>query len=95
MTKPEIIHDADDLRFYADLNGEEAELTYSLTDKEELDLDYTYVPEEHRGQGIADQLVNTALEYVKQNQLTFVASCPVVEAYVKRHPEYEPFMVQY
>ncbi|ALJ00066.1 GNAT family N-acetyltransferase [Rufibacter tibetensis] len=94
MEKQNIIHDADDLRFYMDLDGEEAELTYSLTDKEELDLDYTYVPEENRGQGLADQLVKTALEYVKDNNLKFIASCPVVEAYVKRHPEYEKFMVE-
>jgi predicted GNAT family acetyltransferase len=93
MNQPEIIHDADDLRFYANLDGEEAELTYSLTEKDDLDLDYTYVPEEHRGQGFADALVKSALEYVKSNQLKFIASCPVVEAYVKRHPEYEAFMV--
>ncbi|RNI21934.1 GNAT family N-acetyltransferase [Rufibacter latericius] len=94
MEKQTIIHDEDDLRFFVELDGEEAELTYSITDKEELDLDYTYVPEEYRGQGLADQLVKTALEYVKGNQLKFIASCPVVEAYVKRHPEYEKFMAE-
>ncbi|WP_205499989.1 GNAT family N-acetyltransferase [Rufibacter psychrotolerans] len=93
MSKQQVIHDEDDLRFYIALGEEEAELTYSLTDNEELDLDYTYVPEDHRGQGLADELVKTALEYVKGNQLKFIASCPVVEAYVKRHPEYKELMV--
>ncbi len=89
-----MIHDEDDLRFYIDLDGEEAELTYSRTHKDELDLDYTYVPEDHRGQGLADELVKSAMEYVKGNQLKFIASCPVVEAYVKRHPEYKPYMAE-
>ncbi|AKQ45052.1 hypothetical protein TH63_04445 [Rufibacter radiotolerans] len=94
MEKKEVIHDTEDLRFYVALGEEEAELTYSFTEQEELDLDYTYVPEEHRNQGLADQLVKTALEHVKANQLKFVASCPVVEAFVKRHPEYAAFMVE-
>ncbi|GAB2532960.1 GNAT family N-acetyltransferase [Rufibacter soli] len=93
MENKEIIHDTQDLRFYLPLDDEEAELTYSLTDQQELDLDYTFVPEKYRNQGLADQLVKTALEYVKTKQLKFIASCPVVEAYVKRHPEYAALMV--
>ncbi|MFB9862853.1 GNAT family N-acetyltransferase [Rufibacter immobilis] len=92
MSKQEVQHDEEDLRFYIALGEEDAELTYSRTEQEELDLDYTYVPQSHRNQGLADQLVKTALDYVKEHQLKFVASCPVVEAYVKRHLEYAPFM---
>ncbi|MBC3538591.1 GNAT family N-acetyltransferase [Rufibacter sediminis] len=94
MDKTDVIHDEEDLRFYMELEGEEAELTYSITENQELDLDYTFVPESHRNQGLADKLVKTALEYVKAKNLTFVASCPVVETYVKRHPEYQSFLAQ-
>jgi len=92
MSRKEVIHDEDDSRFYMELDGEEAELTYSITEKTEFDLDYTFVPEGHRNQGIADQLVKAALDHVREQKLRFVASCPVVEAYVKRHPEYQEFM---
>ncbi|WP_210465747.1 MULTISPECIES: GNAT family N-acetyltransferase [Rufibacter] len=92
MGKTEVIHDEDDLRFYIDLDGEEAELTYTFTENKEFDLDYTFVPESHRNQGLADKLVKTALDYVRDHHLHFIASCPVVETYVKRHPEYKEFM---
>lgn len=88
-----VTHDQEDFRFYAPLGDEEAELTYSHTEDGTLDFDYTYVPEAYRNQGLADQLVEAGLRYVKDNNLKFTLSCPVVEAYAKRHPEYAPYMV--
>ncbi|KAA3437003.1 GNAT family N-acetyltransferase [Rufibacter hautae] len=92
MDKTEVIHDEDDNRFYMRLDGEEAELTYSITENQEMDLDYTFVPEDHRNQGLADKLVKAALEHVIDRNMKFVASCPVVEAYVKRHPAFKEYM---
>jgi uncharacterized protein len=88
-----IIHDEEDLRFYAELDGEEAELTYTYPEKNEMDFDYTYVPEDFRSQGVADQLVKTGLEFARQQQYKVIPSCPVVEAYVKRHPEYQDLLL--
>ncbi len=85
----DIIHDEDDLRFYAILEGDEAEITYTITNEEAMDLDYTYVPETYRNKGLADQLVKAALEYARSQNIKVVPSCPVVEAYVKRHPDYD------
>lgn len=86
--KAEITHDKKDLRFYADIEGEEAELTYTFPEDKVMDFDHTFVPEKGRGNGIADQLVKAGLDYAKGQQYKAIASCPVVEAYVKRHPEY-------
>ncbi|WP_242929274.1 GNAT family N-acetyltransferase [Pontibacter vulgaris] len=83
-----IIHDADDLRFYAVVDEEEAELTYTFTDEEAMDLDYTFVPENHRNKGLADQLVKAALDYARHQNIRVIPSCPVAEAYIKRHPGY-------
>lgn len=88
-----ITHDQEDLRFFAEVDGEEAELTYSYTEDEEMDFDYTYVPEGARGQGIADQLVKAGLEFARRNEYKVIASCPVVEAYADRHPSYKDLLV--
>ncbi|SIT77387.1 GNAT family N-acetyltransferase [Pontibacter indicus] len=85
----EIIHDEEDTRFYIVLEGGEAELTYSITDQGHMDFDHTYVPEQHRGQGIADKLVKEGLEHARACKCQIVPSCPVVEAYVKRHKKYD------
>ncbi len=89
----DIIHDPDDFRFYAEVAGEEAELTYSYPEETVLDLDYTYVPESARNKGIADQLVKASLDFARENNLQVIPSCPVVEAYVKRHPEYQDIII--
>jgi predicted GNAT family acetyltransferase len=88
--KPSIVHDQEDLRFYATLaSGEEAELTYTFPEEKVMDFDYTFVPEKHRNQGLADQLVKAGLEHAREKGYRVIPSCPAVETYVKRHKEYE------
>lgn len=87
--KIDIIHDPKELRFYARVAGEEAELTYSYPEDTVLDFDYTYVPPAARNQGVSDQLVRAGLEFARQNKLLVIPSCPAVETFVKRHPEYD------
>ncbi len=84
-------HDTAGHRFCVKLEGYEACLMYRLSGKE-LDLYHTYVPEVCRGRGIAEQLVQAAFEHAKAQHLTVIPSCSYVSgAYLKRHPEYEPF----
>lgn len=90
--KPQITHDSEDLRFFADIEGEEAELTYTYPEDGVMDFDHTFVPEKARGQGVANQLVKAGLDYAKTKDYKAIASCPVVDAYVKRHPEYNSIM---
>lgn len=84
-----LIHDEADLRFYIAVAGDEAELTYTYPEDAVLDFDYTYVPKAARNQGLADQLIQAGLEFARSKNLKVIPSCPVVEAYVKRHPEYQ------
>ena len=86
----EIRHDSSGQRFYATLQGYEACLMYRLAGKE-INLYHTYVPEGFRGRGIAEKLCKAAFEYAKTQGLTVLPSCSYIsDAYLKRHPEYEP-----
>ena len=93
MAEMNIIHDEADLRFYAQVAGEEAELTYTYPEETVLDFDYTYIPSSARNQGLSDHLVKAGLEFARQNNLQVIPSCPVVEVYVKRHPEYQDLLI--
>lgn len=84
-----IIHDEEDLRFYILLQEEEAELTYTYPETEVMDFDHTYVPEDHRGNGLAESLVQCGLEFARANNYKIIPSCPVVESYIKRNPDYK------
>ncbi|TPE46375.1 GNAT family N-acetyltransferase [Pontibacter mangrovi] len=85
----DVIHDEEDLRFYVPFEGDDAELTYTYTETEVMDFEHTYVPDTQRGKGIAGELVKCGLEFAKSNNYKIIASCPVVEAYIDRHPEYK------
>jgi predicted GNAT family acetyltransferase len=86
----DVVQDKPGNRFCVKRQGYEACLMYRLTGKE-LDLYHTYVPEAFRGRGMAEKLCKAAFEYAKANKLTVIPSCSYIsDAYLKRHPEYEP-----
>ena len=88
----EVVHDTADWRFYIKVGEDEAELTYSYPEDTVLDFDYTFVPEAARNQGLADKLVQAGLTFARGKNCLVIPSCPVVEAYVKRHPEYQDLL---
>jgi len=93
MAEPvEVAHHKTGSRFCVKLQGYEACLMYREAGGE-LELYHTYVPEVFRGRGIAEQLCKAGFEYAKANHLQVIPSCSYIsEAYLKRHPEYEPLV---
>jgi uncharacterized protein len=86
----EIRHDEPSRRYTAQADGQEVGLlTYFPVSEGVIDFTHTYVPPEHRGQGIAEQLVEHALDETLQRGLRFRASCWYVDAYVRRHTRYQ------
>jgi len=55
-------------------------------------LVHTEVPEEFRGQGIANHLVREALDQIKAEDGKIIPVCSFVRAYLRRHPEYQPLV---
>jgi predicted GNAT family acetyltransferase len=51
-------------------------------------LIHTEVPPAIEGKGVATAIIEKALNYIEQNNLKLIPLCPVVVAYVKRHPEW-------
>jgi predicted GNAT family acetyltransferase len=51
-------------------------------------LIHTEVPPVLEGKGVATAIIEKALNYIEQNNLKLIPICPVVVAYVKRHPEW-------
>ncbi|MBD3582368.1 GNAT family N-acetyltransferase [Flavobacterium selenitireducens] len=55
-------------------------------------LTHTEVPQSHRGQGIAQQLVERTLSEIKQQGKTLVPLCSFVSKYVDNHSEWHPLL---
>ncbi|MGL5682708.1 MAG: GNAT family N-acetyltransferase [Marinifilaceae bacterium] len=74
---------------YADYT---AYLQYKLVNNA-LDIVSTYVPSELRGNGIAANLVRAAMEYAKQHKLQIIPTCPYVDTFIRRYPQYKELLV--
>ena len=69
-------HEKNNQRFIIELdNGAEAELKYRLSGESGVDFYSTFVPNTHRGQGLAELLVKTGIDWAKEQNLDMHASC--------------------
>ena len=67
-----------DHKFYVgeDENNPQAVITFKDVDNNEIDIDHTGVSDEQSGQGLGKKLVNSVVEYARNNNLKIIASCP-------------------
>ncbi|HEX4966166.1 MAG TPA: GNAT family N-acetyltransferase [Thermoanaerobaculia bacterium] len=85
----EVHNDEKERKFYALVDGHEARIGYAKVHGV-YNLLHTFVPEELRGHGVADQLVLATLEMIKAEGAKFIPTCPYVQAFLQRHPEWAP-----
>lgn len=76
-------------RYFAVVEGAEAEAAYREDADGTRSFDHTYVPDAMRGKGIAEQLVRHALDDTVRSGHRFTAVCPYVKSFVQKHPEYQ------
>jgi uncharacterized protein len=81
-------HAPDQQRFEAIVNDQVAGwIAYEERDGT-LDLQHTVVEDKWEGKGVGSQLVSGALDQVRADGGSIVATCPFVSSYVERHDEY-------
>jgi predicted GNAT family acetyltransferase len=73
-------------RFFARLDGLEAELTYERRGQL-LDVRHTYTPPALRGREVAAALTAAAFAYAREHGLAIMPTCSYTSRYVERHPE--------
>ncbi|MDQ3244534.1 MAG: N-acetyltransferase [Gemmatimonadota bacterium] len=71
------------------MNGQLAMAEYVRTG-DTIRFVHTEVPEEFQGQGIGETLAGVALDYARAENLRVVPMCQFIDAYMRRHPDYEP-----
>ena len=75
-------------RYVIRQNGEEAELTYSITSPVLRIADHTGVPDSFRGTGAGLALVTRLVADARAEGFRIMPLCPFVNAQRKRHPEW-------
>lgn len=76
-------------RFFIDDNGKTlAEITFTEPNDEFFIIDHTFVDDQLRGQGIANQLVEKVVEKARAEQKTIIPLCPFAKGQFERIPSY-------
>ena len=74
-------------RFEAEVDGYLAEASY-YRNGNKIIFTHTGVPRPIGGQGVANKLIKTALDYAREKNLEVVPLCSFVSVFIRRHPEY-------
>jgi len=91
----EIRRNDEQSRFEAPVPGDgQATLAYRKVSDGVLDYVSTKVPPEARGQGIAGKLVRTALDWARDEGYQVIPTCSYVDAWIRRHPDYQDLVTQ-
>ena len=83
----QVIKNEDSKRFELTVDGYTAFIDYKERNGV-ITLIHTESPEELAGRGVATALIEKTLAYLENNEITLVPLCPLVVAYIKRHPEW-------
>jgi Predicted acetyltransferase len=75
-------------RYVIRKDGEEAELTYSITTPTLIIADHTGVPDAFRGTGAGLALVQRLVADARAEGVKIVPLCPFVNAQRRRHPQW-------
>lgn len=75
-------------RFELTVDGHTAFIEYEESEKI-IRLIHTESPEALAGRGVATALIEKTLVYLEENGHELIPLCPLVFAYVKRHPEWK------
>lgn len=70
-------------------SGEDVAVLQYRRDPHAITFLHTEVPEAFRGQGIAQKLAHAGLEYARVQGVNVIPLCPFVNAYIRKHPEYQ------
>ena len=75
-------------RYVIRQNGDEAELTYSITSPARVIADHPGVPDSFRGTGAGVALLTQMVADARAEGFKIVPLCPFVAAQLRRHPDW-------
>ena len=65
-----------------------AKMVYTMPSPDKMIIEHTEVSEELKGQNVGLQLVKTAVEFARANNIKIIPLCPFANSVFKRKPEF-------
>jgi len=89
IEKLEVRQNEEEKRFEIKLGHQMAFVEYMLAGPNII-FTHTEVPVAFEGQGVGNKLAKYVLDFAVEKGYKIQPLCPFINAYVKRHPEYQP-----
>lgn len=83
----EVTHNEASRAFEVRIAGHLSKLDY-IQEGKNFVITHVGVYPEHRGQGVAGKIVESGLEYARQNSLRVIPMCSYAAAYIRRNPQH-------
>ena len=74
--------------FAGEENNRLAEMTYTMPSADKMIIEHTEVSDELKGKKVGYQLVHTAVEYARTNNIKIIPLCPFANSVFKKKAEY-------
>lgn len=82
-------------KFYVEEDGKElAEMVYSMPSPDKLIIEHTEVDDELRGKNVGLQLVNSAVEYARANNMKILPLCTFAKSVFDRKAAFHDVLFQ-
>jgi predicted GNAT family acetyltransferase len=75
-------------RWHVEVDGHEAEMTYSRASATLIIIDHTSVPDALRGRGVGQALVARAVADARREGFRIIPLCPFAKSQFERHAEW-------
>ena len=75
-------------RWLVNVDGHEAEMTYSRASPTLIIIDHTAVPDALRGRGVGQALVHRAVEDARRDGFRIIPLCTFAKGQFERHPDW-------
>ncbi len=76
-------------RWTTNVDGHEAEMTFSRASPVLIIIDHTSVPDALRGRGVGQALVARAVEEARRDGFRIIPLCPYAKSQFDRHPDWK------
>lgn len=86
-----VINNKEKNRFETTIDGYKAFIEYKI-DGETIELHHTEVDPALGGRGVASEMTETVLLDLEQQGLKVIPTCPFIEKYIERHPEWKSIL---
>jgi uncharacterized protein len=75
-------------RYELDVGDTVAGVVEYVDKGDSVELTHTEVDPSHEGEGLGSQLARAVLDSLRNDDRAVIPSCPFINGYMKRHPEY-------